>query len=134
MCLIFLLFGRYYGVTSSQVVITVTQCGDLETGEALRSRDQEQARVSLHRSTTDSRISYSATGEDSLQTLKLVEHKNLYKYIANTSLSRILFKSIKYRTTFKLHIFVTDRVETLGSTFYINKDGNINLAIVLQVI
>ena len=30
--------------------------------------------------------------------------------------------------------YVTDRAETLGSTFYINKDGNINLAIVLQVI
>ena len=55
------LVARFYGVTSSQVVITVTQCGDL--GEP-RHRDMEQARVSLHRSTTDSRISYSATGED----------------------------------------------------------------------
>ena len=55
------LVARFYGVTSSQVVITVTQCGDL--GET-RHRDLEHAKVSLHRSTTDSRISYSATGEN----------------------------------------------------------------------
>ena len=28
---------------------------------------------------------------------------------------------------------ISDRAETLGSTFFISKEGNINLAVVLQV-
>ena len=101
MCLTCLLFGRYYGVTSSQVVITVTQCGDLEGGEALRSRDQEQARVSLHRSTTDSRISYSATGKDLKGRVETLDRwfntyiRTCWAAKENTILARIFFKVLK---------------------------------------
>ena len=59
---------------------------------------------SLQRSTTDSIISYTANGNFSLLLLEILRSWN-----------------------------ISDRAETLGSTFFITKEGNINLAIVLQV-